>query len=621
MGGGDSQEFTSTQQGVTAHRGTNKPISMLLYHAGWDQLYPYTADLMCLDFCRPTRPHGIQPLMEVSTPLRASAWDEALQDHPDRAFAQYVCTGIREGFRVGFQYGSPLRPATGNTPSATHHPDVVSRYIADEVARGRMLGPFPPEWHAPALHINKIGVIPKGHDSGKWRMITDLSSPRGYSTNDGIDRDLCSLVYTTVDTVADAVFRLGPGAMMGKTDVESAYRLIPVHPHDRPLQAIKWDGSVFVDPMLPFGLRSAPKIFNAVADALQWALQQAGIRQVYHYLDDFIVLGLPDTAECRDAMAQLDRVCRALGVPLAIHKTAGPTSCIVFLGIVIDSVAGELRLPPDKLRLPPDKLQRLIDLLRSWGDRRSCSGKELRSLVGHLNHAAKVVRSGRTFYRRMLDLLHGIHPHRDPNAPIRLNAGFRSDLAWWREFLIGWNGISFLPPPERLPRAEVTSDASGSWGCGAWHGNAWFQVQWDARSCDLQIAAKELIPIILACATWGEGWRGQLVTCHCDNQVVVACLRSRSSRNPVLMHMIRCLVFVEAHFCCFLQPEYINTRLNHLADDLSRDNLSSFLSKVPEAARSPVATSHLLLDLLLDPLADWISPLWRRRFSGIFRTV
>ena len=46
-------------------------------------------------------------------------------------------------------------------------------------------------------------------------------------------------------------------------DIESAYRLIPVHPHDRVLQAVSWNGEIYVDPMLPFGLRSAPKIFNA----------------------------------------------------------------------------------------------------------------------------------------------------------------------------------------------------------------------------------------------------------------------------------------------------------------------------------------------------------------------
>ena len=76
--------------------------------------------------------------------------------------------------------------------------------------------------------------------------------------------------YTTVDKAAKIVSELGPGALLAKVDMESAYRLVPVHPCNRHLQAVQWDGKVFVDPMLPFDLRLAPKIFDAIADAFQW---------------------------------------------------------------------------------------------------------------------------------------------------------------------------------------------------------------------------------------------------------------------------------------------------------------------------------------------------------------
>lgn len=60
---------------------------------------------------------------------------------------------------------------------------------------------------------------------------------------------------------------------------------------------MEWKGYVYVDPMLPFGLRSAPKIFNVVADALEWYLHWKGIRHIFHYLDDFIVVGPPSSPE------------------------------------------------------------------------------------------------------------------------------------------------------------------------------------------------------------------------------------------------------------------------------------------------------------------------------------
>ena len=72
-------------------------------------------------------------------------------------------------------------------------------------------------------------------------IITDLSSPIGASVNDGIEAELSSLSYITVDNVAHLACQLGTGAHLAKIDihVETAYRLIPVHPADRPLQAIK----------------------------------------------------------------------------------------------------------------------------------------------------------------------------------------------------------------------------------------------------------------------------------------------------------------------------------------------------------------------------------------------
>lgn len=153
-------------------------------------------------------------------------------------------------------------------------------------------------------------------------------------------------------------------------------------------------------------------------------------------------------------------------------------------------------------------------------------------------------------------------------------------------------------------------------GAGAWHQSSWFQIRWDERAQSLSIAAKELIPIILACQAWGERWAGHQVTCHCDNQVVVACMRSRTSKDNSLMHLLRCLVFTEARYAHYLYPSYIDTKANHLADDLSRNNASSFLSKVPQANPTPTPICHHLLDLLLDTTADWTSLSWRQQFSS-----
>ena len=135
-----------------------------------------------------------------------------------------------------------------------------------------------------------------------------LSNPSGTSVNDGIDPELCSLSYISVDDV-------GRGTMLGKTDIKSAYRIIPVHPADRLLLGMEWQGNTFVDTRLLFGLRSAPLIFTAVADSLEWIVKQQGVQYLYHYLDDLITCGPPGTLECQKNMHKLLRVLQSIGYP------------------------------------------------------------------------------------------------------------------------------------------------------------------------------------------------------------------------------------------------------------------------------------------------------------------
>ena len=137
---------------------------------------------------------------------------------------------------------------------------------------------------------------------GKWRLIVDLLSPEGRSVNEGVSKHLCSVQYVTVDDAALAAATKGQGVLLAKVDVAHAYRDIPIHPDDRWLLGMVWDDSMFIDMALPFGLRSSPKVFSSVADAVEWILKQQAIPIVMHYLDDFLLIGAPSSAECKLAL-------------------------------------------------------------------------------------------------------------------------------------------------------------------------------------------------------------------------------------------------------------------------------------------------------------------------------
>lgn len=549
--------------------------------------------LTILPFCLLLVFYGLPSVPSV-TPLHVAQFAVELEHHPDKPSVSYVLHGLEQGFRLGFDHSRKLKPAKRNKPSAQQHARVIDEYLANEVRLGRVAGPFlsPP---LPQLQISSFGVIPKKGQPGKWRLIVDLSSPRGFSVNEGIDPEQCTLQYIRLDQIINMVAKLGRCALMAKFDVEAAYRNIPVHPDDRCLLGLKWRDRFYVDLTLPFGLRSAPYIFNSVASMVEWILiNNYNLHKLVHYLDDFILAGPPDSLVCHQDLAVSLEVCKKLGLPLHPKKCEGPAVKLVILGIEMDSENQTARLPADKL----DALQALIT---SWIPRRWCNRYQLESLIGHLHHAAKVVWPGRSFIRRMIDLLNCF---RSKDHPIRLNREFHLDLLWWHTFLAEWHGVRFWLFPGLTPSTdlEVTSDAAGALGYGAFYGQDWFNGLWSVPQRDLSIAYKELFPVVIAASLWGARWSRQHILFRSDNEAVVYILNSRTSRVPSIMHLVRHLLSSAARHNFSFAAQHIPGVNNAIADALSRFRWQDFRQLAPRANRSPSAIPEALLEDLISPL-------------------
>ena len=177
--------------------------------------------------------------------------------------------GISFGFRLGFNPASNLRSSKRNNPSATSLSTKVDDYIRDEVETGN-LGRAA---DSSSAHIS-IGFILKKNKPGKYRLIVNISAPEGASMNNGISSVAFSFHYVTVREVARMIPQ---GAFLAKIDLKAAYRKVPVHPEDQYLLGISRKDQIFCGKVFPFGVRSAPIIFNAVADALAWAMLCVGI--------------------------------------------------------------------------------------------------------------------------------------------------------------------------------------------------------------------------------------------------------------------------------------------------------------------------------------------------------
>lgn len=76
-----------------------------------------------------------------------------------------------------------------------------------------------------------------------------------------------------------------------------------------------------------------------------------------------------------------------LGFQVAMDTVDGPATVLPFLGLELDSVSQQIRLPPDKLR-------EILAELTKWQSHSKTTKRKLLSLIGKLAFAARAVPAG-----------------------------------------------------------------------------------------------------------------------------------------------------------------------------------------------------------------------------------
>ena len=116
-----------------------------------------------------------------------------------------------------------------------------------------------------------------------------------------------------------------------------------------------WNGQYYFDKVLPFGLRSAPYIFNQLSDSIEWiSLNKCSISFVCHILDGFLIVEPPCPtppldSHCRASLSSMILTFKTLNIPIFASKTEGPSQGIQFMGSILDSGKMEARLPEDQV--------------------------------------------------------------------------------------------------------------------------------------------------------------------------------------------------------------------------------------------------------------------------------
>ena len=524
----------------------------------------------------------IQLYSLANSPICISEVQKSLSTYPLQDVASELIKGLKFGFQLQYS-GSRLPFRSRNSRSILQNPDLVLRKINKEIDMGRIAGPFvdPP---FPTLRVSPISLIPK--NDGDFRLIHNLSHPINNSVNDFIDKDFCSVRYSSIDDAVKLVKRIGRNGQLAKADVKSAFRLIRVFPGDFDQLGFMFENKYYFDKCLPMGASISCAIFEKFSSALHWLTEKcSGNRNIQHYLDDFLFGGEANTLQCQKTLSSFREVCNLWGVPLAEDKTVEPTEVLTFLGIEFDTQKMELRLPSEKLAEIKIRLESCINL-------KKITLRELQSLIGLLNFACQVVAPGRAFCRRLIDATCKVNKS---HHKIRVSKAMKADMRVWTSFLSQYNGVTVMLDSLWTSNEAInlfTDSAGGkNRGFGIFFQGKWAQACWPEHWIKSGILSDitflELFPIVVAVNIWGSYLRNRKIIFNSDNQAVVTIINKKSSKSERVMTLVRSLVLSTLTQNIMIKSVFIKGKLNLIADSLSRCDWQRFRRLCPTADQQP----------------------------------
>jgi len=504
--------------------------------------------------------------------------------------SDYIKKGFCEGFRI---HRSPDWTSV-DFKSATPPSAAAAAAMADLMRTERELGytcPVPDSYSAP-LQLNPFFVLEKrisGAGTGKFRGIENLSkgSTSHPSVNSQIDRSMGTISFPTLADFTTLIFDIqrsgATDARMGKIDIRSGYRNIPIHPDDWGSLAFRdFNGVPSFDTRMTMGLLPAARIFSSVSGTISWILIHAFDILNIIYIDDYGFAAVDEEHSQSDIDTAL-MLFEILGVPVSVHKTEAGKRVMIFLGVEVD-------LTTHTLRFPAEKIHRVKTLLATWLDRASASVRDVETLAGILCDCTRVIPQGKMFLNRIFATLVWARSRaqtaRNPQfLSVAVGAALRADVRWWYYLLDHFNGVRSMTDnhaPLEIPSVINSNDASDSSIAGVFL-KEFFKLNLDItgplahwHKSRAVIATREMLALCVACGLWGPEWAGRHVRFLCDNKGDVDSVIKQRNRNDESMHLMRVIAYLALIHNFTFEIVWIRSEDNKIADWATRLSLSDF---------------------------------------------
>ncbi len=348
-----------------------------------------------------------------------------------------------------------------NAPSAIEHGEFMTDVLATWVKKGFVAGPF----EKPPMEGFRGNPLMAAVQKTKVRPILNLSSPKGRSFNDAVDSSKVeNLQMSTPKLFAESILKSGRNALISKTDIQDAYKLIPNPVPEWRYYGFSWLGKFFVDTTTVFGSKIAPASFDPLPETtvnITCSIKKIPKTWVHRQLDDVPIVSLRRSGFTEAFTKGYSQVCSDLNVPLAENcpnheKAFGPTTFGTVLGIGFDTTQLEWFVSKEKA----DDLQACID---AFLEKKTSSLLDVQKLHGKMSSFAQMSDFLLGFRFHLSSFLRKFEP--DDQANKIILQMLKDDLWIWKKVIesarLGLPLAEWFEAPPLFPCTFV-SDAAGA---------------------------------------------------------------------------------------------------------------------------------------------------------------
>ena len=526
------------------------------------------------------------------SPFLSCMWKAVSKGFVDHTKATFVADGLRNGFMAGVDVSS-LRGHRWfkNYPRALEFRNQVTTANTKRVQGGKTINLG--LWTSALATLVRStfdssaiapqNAVDKPLEPEAQRPCTDHTRT-GLNAATSLD-----FLGHSLDTYNEIARFFKQDYFMHVSDVEAAFPMLPFHPSLWQYLMFRFFDtddtdklSLFMHVCGDFGTRGMPGVFKIFfSDVL---VNMARCEQVLTlpmpiYVDDMGLIG-PDRlvviAEMRVFQEWSTTVC---GVLFKIIKDRMASQCQLMIGFWWDSPSLTRTLPEQKLLL-------YLDMLLDFSTRPKLTLKDLQCCAGRMQRAIMTLPPGAACLLLGIFLL--MAGLRLPWHSRRTNKGVRDDMKWLHKLLKinlgrGFYSLSnFGVAPETATDASKSKKYTGGGYVSACGRYGWFKYGTSAARHCIDFLEGDTFSVCFD--RMGECWRQKIVPVRIDNQAFLGSLQKGRSKVERLNVLVREAFANCLRFQCILQPTWISSKDNWLADLLSR--LEGYLLFVAEAYRT-----------------------------------